>query len=65
MRRAWRPRSVQTREGSSEGGARRGEPLVGSWAKPQWVVLLSGPSLGTGMNEQCESGWPRGQVAGN
>ena len=33
---------------------------VGGAAGPQWVVLLSDTSLGTGIIEQGESGWPRG-----
>lgn len=35
---------------------------------PPWVVLLSGRSVGTGINEQCEGGQEgdaRGQVAGS
>lgn len=49
---------VQGLEGIHKGFSVGGAWELGSWG-PQWVVLLSDTALGTGINERCESGWPR------
>lgn len=50
---------MQGLEGIHKGFIVGGACGLGSWG-PQWVVLLSDTSLGTGIIEQGESGWLRG-----